>query len=82
MSTHITKLLRAIAGGSDARASRHDIIFNAAADEIERLTAIEVAAGKAIQSLRDDGWNEEYDNQALKEEWLDLMRLMPAAAPT
>lgn len=33
----LAKLLRAIAAGSDARASRHDIIFNAAADALDRL---------------------------------------------
>jgi len=36
---HIPKLLRAIAGGADAKKQKHDIIFNAAADEIDRLHA-------------------------------------------
>lgn len=35
----ICKLLRAIAGGTDAKASKHDVIFNAAADIIEKLQA-------------------------------------------
>lgn len=35
----ITKLLLAIAGGTDAQASRHDVIFRAAAESISRLTS-------------------------------------------
>lgn len=35
----VVKLLRAIAGGTDAKASRHDVIFSAAANRIERLEA-------------------------------------------
>ncbi len=31
----IAKLLRAIANGSDARALKHDVIFNAAADALD-----------------------------------------------
>jgi hypothetical protein len=48
------------------------------AKEMRRLRAIEAAAVKAVQSLRDDGWTED-DDQAVKEEWLDLMRLIPDA---
>lgn len=33
----LPKLLRALAGGTDAKARKHDVIFNAAADELERL---------------------------------------------
>lgn len=33
----IAKLLRAIANGTDAKASKHDIIFNAAAEWLELL---------------------------------------------
>lgn len=36
----ITKLLRAIASGTDAQKNKHDIIFNAAAARIEALEAI------------------------------------------
>jgi hypothetical protein len=35
----IAKLLRAIAGGSDARESKHDVIFTAAADLLDRRSA-------------------------------------------
>ena len=35
----LAKLLRAIAAGSDAQKSKHDIIFRAAADELIRLAA-------------------------------------------
>lgn len=34
-------LLRAIAGGSQAKKHRHDVILTAAADEIERLRQLE-----------------------------------------
>lgn len=37
----LPRLLRAMAAGTDAQESRHDIIFTAAADEIERLWKIE-----------------------------------------
>lgn len=33
----ICKLLRAMAGGTDAKASKQDVIFNAAAEIIEKL---------------------------------------------
>jgi hypothetical protein len=33
----LPKLLRAVAAGTDAKNGRQDVIFNAAADEIERL---------------------------------------------
>lgn len=33
-------LLRAIANGADAKASRHDIILNAAADELDELRSM------------------------------------------
>lgn len=36
----VVRLLRAIANGTDAKSSGRDIIFNAAADEIERLQRI------------------------------------------
>jgi hypothetical protein len=39
MNEDLPKLLRAIAGGTQAQENRHDIIFNAAADELERLRA-------------------------------------------
>jgi hypothetical protein len=38
----LVMLLRAIASGSDAKATQHDVIFIAAADEIERLAKISV----------------------------------------
>lgn len=37
---NIVRLLRAVANGTDAKASSRDIVFNAAADEIERLQRI------------------------------------------
>lgn len=37
---NIIRLLRAIANSDDAKSSSRDIIFNAAADEIERLQRI------------------------------------------
>ncbi len=37
---NIVRLLRAAANGTDAKASSRDIVFNAAADEIERLQRI------------------------------------------
>lgn len=36
----LAKLLRAIASGSDAKSKGHDIIFDAAANELERLGAL------------------------------------------
>lgn len=36
----ITKLLRAVASGEDAKKHRHDVIFNEAADMIESLLAV------------------------------------------
>jgi glutathionyl-hydroquinone reductase len=36
----IIRLLRAVANSTDAKSSSRDIIFNAAADEIERLQRI------------------------------------------
>lgn len=35
----ISRLLRAIAGGANAQASKHDVIFNAAADMIDKACA-------------------------------------------
>ena len=44
----VPKLLRAIADGSDAKERLHDIIFIAAADEIDRLRAEVGELNKAI----------------------------------
>jgi len=44
MNKDLPKLLRAIAGGTQAKENRHDIIFNAAADELEhRDKALDLA---------------------------------------
>lgn len=40
MNETLPHLLRAIASSENAKKAMHDIIFNAAADEIERLRAI------------------------------------------
>ena len=37
MNQDLPKLLRAIAGGTLAKENKHNIIFNAAADEIDEL---------------------------------------------
>ncbi len=39
MNETLPKLLRSIAAGADAQERKHDVIFGAAADEIERLRA-------------------------------------------
>jgi hypothetical protein len=39
MNESLPKLLRAIASGTQAKENKHDIILNAAADEIEQLRA-------------------------------------------
>lgn len=39
----IAKLLRAIAGGTEAKAMKHDVIFTAAADLLDKQAALEVA---------------------------------------
>jgi hypothetical protein len=44
----LPKLLRAIAGGSDAKANKHDIIFNAAAAELEASRNLVKAGSAAI----------------------------------
>lgn len=58
----LPKLLRAIASGTQARALMHDIIFNAAADELERLriallaarVVVKAGGAKAILALIDE----------------------------
>lgn len=44
----LAKLLRAIAGGSDAQATKHDAIFNAAAEWLEILAELSVDEIKAF----------------------------------
>ena len=50
MNEDLPQLLRAIARGTQAQENKHDIVFNAAADEIERLRALihEVIAAKRM----------------------------------
>jgi HAMP domain-containing protein len=39
LNEDLPRLLRVIARGTQAQENKHDIVFNAAADEIERLRA-------------------------------------------
>ncbi len=47
----LPKLLRASAGGTQAQENRHDIILNAAADEIEKLRRVSADLLEAAQLL-------------------------------
>jgi hypothetical protein len=56
MNEALPQLLRAIADGSLAVSNRHDVIFNAAADEIERLRRVNkeiVAVGDSLIAEND-----------------------------
>lgn len=46
----LSKILRAIASGTQAQESRQDIIFNAAALELDRLVAVVDELANASQS--------------------------------
>jgi hypothetical protein len=53
MNEALPKLLRSIANGTDATASKQSVIFNAAADEIERLLT-EAKNERLANDLRDE----------------------------
>ena len=55
MNEDLPRLLRAIAQGSNAKDAKHDIIFNAAADEIERLRGVLVDAN--------NNWRHDFDRE-------------------
>lgn len=55
MNEDVPHLLRAIAGGSQAKENRHDIILVAAADEIDRLRNILVEANNT--------WRHEFETE-------------------
>jgi hypothetical protein len=53
VNTDLPKLLRAIARGTNAQESRHNIIFNAAADHIDALTSQVKAGADEIEKMRE-----------------------------
>ena len=57
----LPKLLRAVAGGSNAKESRQDIIFTAAADEIEGLRGLAAEMLAVLLSAREQLEDYEYD---------------------
>lgn len=50
----VSKLLRAIAAGSDARASRHDVIFTAAAEIIDTASAALSSKAEEVAALESE----------------------------
>lgn len=50
MNRDLPKLLRAIAGGSNAKKTKHDVILLAAADELERARPEGIVAGLEMAS--------------------------------
>jgi hypothetical protein len=54
MSDDIPKLLRAIARGTQAQENKHDVILDAAADEIERLREVLREIRRDIIECADD----------------------------
>jgi hypothetical protein len=51
MNEALPKLLRAIAGSADAKHVGHDVIFNAAADELESLRASKEQLRSALADM-------------------------------
>jgi hypothetical protein len=50
---NIAKLLRAMAGGTQAKENKHDIILNAAADKMERL---ETSLQRIVKNKDNKNW--------------------------
>jgi hypothetical protein len=79
MNKDLPRLLRAIAGGTIAQENKHDIIFNAAADELERFARITPDARKVAGDIMQAVW---LGRPFLADDFVDLVTPIVAAAMT